>query len=536
MRRFVLMLIVIFLIALPAAAQEAPPQINIALARLSEALGRQISLVDLDRYAFRQDFFTDSALGCPLVAGTALSSPVSAYTFDLTYQEITYNVRVSFDGANAFVCENALLTLPTADPNSNCPPDFAGYLAPRLRVGGQGRLGTGGTPNRLRTAPSVNAEQIGLIEPGSTVNVIGGPSCEDTSRIVWWRVAYDNTIGWTAEGQLPNNYFLASVGAAPLGTLPLERSLINTNTINALAPLADAAFSGARAVAFTQNGQALLVAGDDGAALYNLLDGSSTVITDDAVTTAAISADGRSALYATLDNAVYLRDLQAAPDAEPALISPQGDVVNALAFGADGGTYAIGRGDPVLSPVSRPAIELFVTGQLPQVTLTEAPVRALAFAPPTNPPTGERLAYIDDAVRLLTFNADPQIVAALAQTNLTNAAITWFNPNVILFSDGAALRAENISTRITQTYSGDATEAALAASVNRDETLIAALLTTGGQARLAIFFAETGDLLFAESYADAVAIAFSPDGTLIALAGANGVTLIGVDVGGIAVG
>ena len=141
---------------------------------------------------------------------------------------------------------------PTSAPaaTTNCPADFAGYLPPRLKVGGQASIGPNGTANRLRAQPNVNAQQIGLIQPGSTITVLDGPSCEDASHIIWWRVSDNGNVGWTAEGQPPSNYFLDPVG----GTLPNERNLISATNASALSPLTTLSVPGVNSISFTADG------------------------------------------------------------------------------------------------------------------------------------------------------------------------------------------------------------------------------------------------------------------------------------------
>ncbi|MBK8024252.1 MAG: SH3 domain-containing protein [Chloroflexi bacterium] len=69
---------------------------------------------------------------------------------------------------------------------TGCPGRFAGYLPAfdRRRLCPYRSRGTA-EPN-LRSAPSLDAEQLGLIAPGTTVEVLDGPVCEATSQIVWW--------------------------------------------------------------------------------------------------------------------------------------------------------------------------------------------------------------------------------------------------------------------------------------------------------------------------------------------------------------
>jgi uncharacterized protein YraI len=91
---------------------------------------------------------------------------------------------------------------PTVDPGPVVTTDPAAYQCPgappiRLRVGGQGRV-TPGLPNRVRSAPSFAADQIGNIPGEAVFDVIGGPRCADA--FTWWQVNYNGLVGWTASG------------------------------------------------------------------------------------------------------------------------------------------------------------------------------------------------------------------------------------------------------------------------------------------------------------------------------------------------
>jgi hypothetical protein len=220
-----LLLLVIPLIGAQAQTPTTPPpppQLEQAVAGLGSLLGLPLTVNDLDSWQDSLDVYTDSALGCPYVYGQSIPQGISAYTFKLGYQGLNYDYRISVDGTIAFPCirdgGGPLGDTPTPQ-SSNCPTDYAGYLAPRLQVGGEAQLIAGETPNRIRTQPSVNAQQVGLIQQGDIVYVIDGPSCDDTSQIIWWKVGDMAASGWTAEGQLPNHYFLMPIQSLPPATV-----------------------------------------------------------------------------------------------------------------------------------------------------------------------------------------------------------------------------------------------------------------------------------------------------------------------------
>lgn len=90
-----------------------------------------------------------------------------------------------------------------------CPPDFAGFLSPRLQIGGRGRVIAGQSANRVRIAPTTGADLIGTIDDSITFLVVAGPHCDASNSMIWWQVQADNGLeGWTAEGVLPDEYFL----------------------------------------------------------------------------------------------------------------------------------------------------------------------------------------------------------------------------------------------------------------------------------------------------------------------------------------
>lgn len=111
-----------------------------------------------------------------------------------------------------------------------CPPDFAGYLPPRLQVNTDARVTPGGLPNRLRSEPSLSGEQIALIDPGTTIFIVGGPHCDSVNRVIWWQVTVDSRTGWTAEGLLPDEYFLEPLNLpTPTLSFPTATPIAPTN-------------------------------------------------------------------------------------------------------------------------------------------------------------------------------------------------------------------------------------------------------------------------------------------------------------------
>jgi hypothetical protein len=84
----------------------------------------------------------------------------------------------------------------------------------RLAVGNGGRVTTyPNLPNRVRNSPSFYGYVVGQIPAGGSFAVIGGPQCD--AGLLWWQVNYNGLIGWSAEGDGYNTYWLEPAGIIP---------------------------------------------------------------------------------------------------------------------------------------------------------------------------------------------------------------------------------------------------------------------------------------------------------------------------------
>ncbi|MBZ0291668.1 MAG: SH3 domain-containing protein [Anaerolineae bacterium] len=129
----------------------------------------------------------------------------------VSWWQVNHNGLVGWtaegDGVNTYWLEPAgIVPFPTATP---VPPTCA--LPNRLSVNGYGRV-LPGLPNVVRTAPGTqstgsNSYVIGQIPGGGVFNVQGGPQCGTDGRW-WWYVNYNGLVGWTAEGEGYNNYWV----------------------------------------------------------------------------------------------------------------------------------------------------------------------------------------------------------------------------------------------------------------------------------------------------------------------------------------
>ncbi|MBW4437703.1 MAG: SH3 domain-containing protein [Pleurocapsa minor GSE-CHR-MK-17-07R] len=244
MRRFfVLVLLCLLLIPAATSAQSLDPRVQAAVSDLSQRLGLALTIDDFATWSYAENRYPDTSLGCAAAAGAVAPGSFLAFQVTLVYEGTTFDYRVASDLSRVFPCDANLLAgnppilvtaspipLPAGqatftpvpqptNPAQSCPSGFVGFLTPRLRVGGQGQIEIGGTPNRLRNNPSSTATQVGTISGGQVMSVIGGPACAD--GIVWWQVAVGSQVGWTAEGLAPDQYFISPIGeAAPTPVIP----------------------------------------------------------------------------------------------------------------------------------------------------------------------------------------------------------------------------------------------------------------------------------------------------------------------------
>ena len=541
LRPFILCLLLL-LPLFGAQAQDLPPQFSQALASLSSFLGKPLTVQNLDNWSFHQDLYTDTALGCSYVAGQPRPEGISGFTFLMIYQGVTYDYRVSADGTIVFPCiqEGGGQVPAQPQPTSaatNCPPDFAGYLPPKLQVGGQGRIGTGGTPNRMRALPSVNGQQIGLIQPGEMVTILDGPSCDEGSHIIFWRVNDQGTIGWTAEGQPPSNYFLDSVG----GTLPAERSLISAENAGSLVSLGTVPLAGVSSVSFTQDSKQFALGGLSGLAVYDLATLEVKPAFGDVaqpVTAVAFSSDGRYLAYAQQDGTVLVYDtLSSTRTTLAALVNNQ---INSLAFSLDQRyLVALGTGREVNPPGTDSVWQIYnlVTNAAPTTQKAASWVRNVAFSL-----DGALFAWLDSSANVIQV-VSGATTRTLAITQAPKGGLAWRPAPVgtlashsLAFVDGEHIRLDNLDTNVEQTFAGDTGFKPAVLSFNLDGSLLAAMdvptnTVTGSVVN--IFDADSADLVSSTPLQASNTLAFSPDGTLLLVASNDEVQLFGVEDSGV---
>jgi WD40 repeat protein len=103
-------------------------------------------------------------------------------------------------------------------------------LAPQLVIGEMAQVSEGQS-NNVRENPSRDATRLGVIPSGGILEVLEGPTCADGLR--WWRVHYENLIGWTVEGSDGEYWLLPMTEQIQASELPLALPTIVITAENA---------------------------------------------------------------------------------------------------------------------------------------------------------------------------------------------------------------------------------------------------------------------------------------------------------------
>jgi hypothetical protein len=141
-------------------------------------------------------------LGAPLtalIAGNAadqalwvLSQPAAMlFRVDLTTNQVVARIKT---GA---LLEPTIVPSPT--PRIVLSRPCSDAATSRLKIGDLAYV-TKDPPlaNRIRQDPNTDAEILGYITPGGSMEIIGGPEC--SNGWVWWQVKNADLEGWTPEG------------------------------------------------------------------------------------------------------------------------------------------------------------------------------------------------------------------------------------------------------------------------------------------------------------------------------------------------
>lgn len=305
-----------------SAQDNAPSQIQFALEALSQRVGQSVAIEDLDGWSWEQTQYPDTSLGCPQPDQAYAQVLTSGYQFELIYQGQLYDYRVSEDGSIVIFCQEATVPTPTTVVSTAVPatvvPDTPPTQAPadvcvdalpvRLSVGQTARA-TAGLASNVRSAPSIDADVVGEMQPGETFQVLDGPVCS-ANGLYWWQIQGTNGLsGWIAQGQ-DGLYYVEPIPQL----LPAETDLdeLNMTTVPNLVQLSEVQGNLTGTMAWSPDGSLIAVANSNvvqpGVWLYSTraLDAlPRRFVTQNPVTAVGFTADG--ALLITGDDAGVIR-------------------------------------------------------------------------------------------------------------------------------------------------------------------------------------------------------------------------------------
>ena len=337
--------IIVLASALFSTGQGAPAQIDAALLDLSARLGHAVGIGDLTKWRWEQTNFPDSALGCPASAGSG--GQVLGYQFQLTYNGVTHDYRVSADSALLVYCgvmDPEAATAASVEVYSNrlCAEDATGgpYMRSRIIYGIEAEVIQGYL--NLRGGPSADAQVLMEVPAGLPFAVAAGPDCVD--GYVWWLVNVNGQLGYIAEAGDGAYYIAAKQPAA----LP-SREALNVNLVRFLQEFTYVEGNFSPVHAWSGDGNVLALpgaAGSDGLWIYDLrapVLSPSILEFDAGITEIAFRPKHSQLLFGTAAGSLHLWQLEPgeALSAEELLyLNAHGGAVSALAFSADGAQFA----------------------------------------------------------------------------------------------------------------------------------------------------------------------------------------------------
>lgn len=187
-------------------------------------------------WEWKAQIYADASLGCPQAGQTYAQVQTRGFQYLFTYDGTLYDYRQSADRTTLFLCTSTgavpagtTITPATGIDLAQCP------LPTRLNVGMNARvIPANGISNRMRETPGTDGTYITDIVAGGQFTIVSGPTC--ANNLVWWQVNYNNTTGWTAEGQIDANgsqdYWLEPVGGASSTGSNLAQGLQPITTAN----------------------------------------------------------------------------------------------------------------------------------------------------------------------------------------------------------------------------------------------------------------------------------------------------------------
>jgi WD domain, G-beta repeat len=212
------------------------------MADLSQRVGANVTVDDLDAWNWTDETYSDAGIGCPQPGISYAQTFTRGYTFSLTYNGVFFDYRSPRGSTTFWLCNTPDLTniqeadTPTSVPASNdtstgtsseipdsdyfpCPAALTGSVGSRFDIGFEGRF-VGTIALSIRAEASRTADSVGTIQTGNTFSVVGGPACDPT--FTWWQVDTGSAVGWLPEVDPSNlSYWLEPTSGSSLPVVPL---------------------------------------------------------------------------------------------------------------------------------------------------------------------------------------------------------------------------------------------------------------------------------------------------------------------------
>ena len=244
-----------------------------------------------------------------------------------------------------------------------CPPNYAGYLPPRIGIGkATARIASPTAANRLRAAPDISARQIGEIPPGSLIDaLLDGPACKEAR--LWWQVDFEGQVGWTVESDLNFNYYYLEpvAGAGPSGDPALRAPsrqeqgaagrLIHIGNAASVDTVKRLSLKSASAIAWSPGGDMLAtIHGDGDITVFQPAAGWRRITLDrrlgSSATAIAFSPDGRQLALGQADGGLKLVEITSDDAASHSFsLNPMPGSIRAIAWSRAGDKLAAVSGD-----------------------------------------------------------------------------------------------------------------------------------------------------------------------------------------------
>src|SRR5579859_2590190 len=80
--------------------------IDAAFKDLSQRLGQNVTRSNVDNWAWEEDIFPDTSLGCPAAGKTYTQGTTRGYKITIVYKKVTYDYRASHNGQTLILCVN----------------------------------------------------------------------------------------------------------------------------------------------------------------------------------------------------------------------------------------------------------------------------------------------------------------------------------------------------------------------------------------------------------------------------------------------